>query len=322
MNSLDEVAQAVRSCTDCPLHRGRTNAVPGEGSPSADVMFIGEGPGFHEDRQGRPFVGPAGQLLEGLLASIGTNRDEVFIANMVKCRPPDNRDPEPSEIAACGKFLERQIELINPRLIVTLGRFSLGRFFPGRASPGPAADCATKTDVPYSPSCTRPQPCGARNCARHWLKISGRFQRFSKPKISVRRSRKYPTAPFPQNPKAANWTSSVLLRPLLLRQSMKRRKIPPHPNKDGRMAHNNSLSSKVLGSTVFPQVTSISPVLTRQLVLQMSLFNAKVAVSLACDWGGGPTSRMVRPEHTRRSYPPDRAEEAMETKNRTSFTPL
>ena len=133
MNSLDEVAQAVRSCTDCPLHRGRTNAVPGEGSPSADVMFIGEGPGFHEDRQGRPFVGPAGQLLEGLLASIGTNRDEVFIANMVKCRPPDNRDPEPSEIAACGKFLERQIELINPRLIVTLGRFSLGRFFPGES---------------------------------------------------------------------------------------------------------------------------------------------------------------------------------------------
>ena len=133
MNSLDEVAQAVRTCTDCPLHRGRTNAVPGEGSPSADIMFIGEGPGFHEDRQGRPFVGPAGQLLEGLLASIGTNRDEVFIANMVKCRPPDNRDPEPGEIAACGKFLERQIELVNPRLIVTLGRFSLGRFFPGES---------------------------------------------------------------------------------------------------------------------------------------------------------------------------------------------
>ena len=133
MDSLDEVARAVRQCTDCPLHRGRANAVPGEGSPSAELMFIGEGPGFHEDRQGRPFVGPAGQLLEGLLASIGTSRSDVFIANMVKCRPPDNRDPEPAEITACGKYLERQIELVNPKLIVTLGRFSLGRFFPGES---------------------------------------------------------------------------------------------------------------------------------------------------------------------------------------------
>ena len=133
MDSLDEVAQAVRDCADCPLHRGRTNAVPGEGSPWAELMFIGEGPGFHEDRQGRPFVGPAGQLLEGLLASIGTNRNDVFIANMVKCRPPDNRDPEPTEIATCKKYLDRQIELIDPKLIVTLGRFSLGRFFPGES---------------------------------------------------------------------------------------------------------------------------------------------------------------------------------------------
>ena len=133
MENLDEVASSVRSCTDCPLHRGRSNAVPGEGSPSAHLMFIGEGPGFHEDRQGRPFVGPAGQLLEGLLASIGTNRDEVFIANMVKCRPPDNRDPQPSEISACSKYLDRQIELVDPKIIVTLGRFSLGRFFPGES---------------------------------------------------------------------------------------------------------------------------------------------------------------------------------------------
>ena len=133
MDSLEEVARAVRECADCPLHRGRTHAVPGEGNPAAELMFIGEGPGFHEDRQGRPFVGPAGHLLEGLLASIGANREDVFIANMVKCRPPDNRDPEPSEIAACGKYLERQIELVNPKLIVTLGRFSLGRFFPGES---------------------------------------------------------------------------------------------------------------------------------------------------------------------------------------------
>ena len=133
MDNLDDVARAVRSCTDCPLHRGRTNAVPGEGSPTAELMLIGEGPGFHEDRQGRPFVGPAGQLLEGLLASIGTNRDQVFIANMVKCRPPDNRDPQPAEISACSKYLDRQIELVNPKIIVTLGRFSLGRFFPGES---------------------------------------------------------------------------------------------------------------------------------------------------------------------------------------------
>ncbi|HCL26255.1 MAG TPA: uracil-DNA glycosylase, partial [Dehalococcoidia bacterium] len=129
MLDLDQVAVQVRSCTSCPLHAGRTNAVPGEGNPNADVMFIGEGPGYQEDRQGRPFVGPAGQLPEGLLASIGTNREEVFIANMVKCRPPGNRDPAPAEMAACTKYLDRQIELVNPKLIVTLGRFALGRYF-------------------------------------------------------------------------------------------------------------------------------------------------------------------------------------------------
>ncbi len=129
--TLDQVASLVRNCTDCPLAGGRTNAVPGEGNPQAEVMFIGEGPGFQEDRQGRPFVGPAGKLLDGLLASIGANRESVFIANMVKCWPPDNRDPAPAEMAACTKYLDRQIDLINPKLIVTLGRFAFGRFFPG-----------------------------------------------------------------------------------------------------------------------------------------------------------------------------------------------
>ena len=133
MNSLEEVARLVRNCTDCPLNEGRTHAVPGEGSANAEVMFIGEGPGYQEDRQGRPFVGPAGQFLDGLLASIGMSRDQVFIANMIKCRPPQNRDPLPVEMSACSKYLERQIELINPKLIVTLGRFSLGRFFPGES---------------------------------------------------------------------------------------------------------------------------------------------------------------------------------------------
>ena len=133
MGSLEEIARLVSRCADCDLHRGRTNAVPGEGAADAELMFIGEGPGSQEDLQGRPFVGPAGRFLDELLASIGLRRDRVFIANMVKCRPPQNRDPLPAEIGACSKYLNRQIELINPRLIVTLGRFSLARFFPGES---------------------------------------------------------------------------------------------------------------------------------------------------------------------------------------------
>ena len=133
MNSLEEISLLVSRCTDCDLHLSRTNAVPGEGNPGAELMFIGEGPGAQEDRQGRPFVGPAGQFLEELLASIGFQRHQVYIANMVKCRPPQNRDPLPGELGACSKYLNRQIELINPGLIVTLGRFSLARFFPGES---------------------------------------------------------------------------------------------------------------------------------------------------------------------------------------------
>ena len=133
MYSLDEVARLVRQCTDCPLSHGRINAVPGEGPSGAEIMFIGEGPGYQEDRQGRPFVGPAGQFLDELLASIGFSREQVFIANMVKCRPPQNRDPLPAEVSACNKYLERQIELVDPTLIVTLGRFSLVRFFLGES---------------------------------------------------------------------------------------------------------------------------------------------------------------------------------------------
>ena len=130
LNSLEDIAQQVSVCTDCALSTSRTNAVPGEGSGNAQIMFIGEGPGYHEDRQGRPFVGPAGSFLDDLFKSIGLSRDQVFIANMVKCRPPNNRDPLPGEITACSKYLDRQIELIDPGLIVTLGRFSLGKFFP------------------------------------------------------------------------------------------------------------------------------------------------------------------------------------------------
>ncbi|HIN06232.1 MAG TPA: uracil-DNA glycosylase [Dehalococcoidia bacterium] len=131
--SLDEIAHLVKDCTDCPLSAGRTNAVPGEGPADARLLFIGEGPGQQEDRQGRPFVGATGKFLEELLASIGLTREQVFIANMIKCRPPQNRDPSPDEMSSCSKYLDRQIELLNPELIVTLGRFSLGRFFPGES---------------------------------------------------------------------------------------------------------------------------------------------------------------------------------------------
>ena len=128
MNSLEEVASQVHNCQDCPLSQGRTNAVPGEGPSDARIMFIGEGPGHHEDRLGRPFVGAAGSFLEELLASIGLKRQDVFIANMIKCRPPNNRDPLPAEVAQCSKYLDRQIELLAPDLVVTLGRFSMAKF--------------------------------------------------------------------------------------------------------------------------------------------------------------------------------------------------
>jgi uracil-DNA glycosylase family 4 len=129
--ALESIAAEVRVCTRCRLHTGRTLAVPGEGNASTEVVFVGEGPGFNEDKQGRPFVGRAGDLLVKLLASIGWRREDVFITNIVKCRPPDNRDPEPDEIAACAPYLTRQLEVLDPAVVVTLGRFSMGRFMPG-----------------------------------------------------------------------------------------------------------------------------------------------------------------------------------------------
>lgn len=128
--ALATIAAEVRGCTRCALHETRTHAVPGEGNPDTEVVFIGEAPGMNEDRQGRPFVGRAGELLERHLGAIGWARDDVFITNVVKCRPPDNRDPEPDEIAACYPYLRRQLELLDPALIVTLGRHSMGRFLP------------------------------------------------------------------------------------------------------------------------------------------------------------------------------------------------
>ena len=132
MDSIEKVAEEVRGCTLCALAKGRKLAVPGEGPANPPIMLIGEGPGFHENEQGRPFVGPAGKFLEALLGAIGFRRSEVFIANVVKCRPPNNRDPLPGEIGACDPYLQRQIELLDPKIIVTLGRYSMAKFFPGQ----------------------------------------------------------------------------------------------------------------------------------------------------------------------------------------------
>lgn len=128
---MRELETQVKTCQLCRLAKTRTNAVPGEGYIRSDVMFIGEGPGYHEDRQGRPFVGQAGSFLNELLELAGLHRERVYITNVVKCRPPNNRDPEPDEKLACAPYLERQISLLNPKVIVTLGRHSMSRFFPG-----------------------------------------------------------------------------------------------------------------------------------------------------------------------------------------------
>jgi uracil-DNA glycosylase family 4 len=127
---LLEVAEQTAVCTRCDLQFSRKNAVPGEGPADAEMMFIGEGPGFHENEQGRPFVGAAGNFLEELLAGIGLTRQQVYITNVVKCRPPGNRDPQHEELQACSAYLERQIQAINPKAIITLGRFSMARFLP------------------------------------------------------------------------------------------------------------------------------------------------------------------------------------------------
>lgn len=126
---LNQIATQVSICQSCILHFSRKKAVPGEGPFDSKVMFIGEGPGFHENQQGRPFVGAAGNFLEELLLNANLSRESVFITNVVKCRPPGNRDPLPDELLACGIFLDEQIEAINPLVIVTLGRFSMAKFF-------------------------------------------------------------------------------------------------------------------------------------------------------------------------------------------------
>ncbi|MEW6093211.1 MAG: uracil-DNA glycosylase [Chloroflexota bacterium] len=129
--TLAQIAAEVSSCQKCVLHRSRKLSVPGEGPANSEIMFIGEGPGFHENEQGRPFVGAAGQFLNELLAQAGMKREQVWIGNVVKCRPPGNRDPLPEELAACNEYLERQIAAIGPKIIITLGRYSMAKYMPG-----------------------------------------------------------------------------------------------------------------------------------------------------------------------------------------------
>ncbi len=133
MSVLAELYQEMANCQDCDLARGRTKVVPGEGPEDADLLFVGEAPGWYEDQQGRPFVGSAGAFLDELLASIGLSRKQVYIGNVIKCRPPGNRDPLSSEIQACRKWLDRQMEIIQPKMVVILGRYSLARYFPNES---------------------------------------------------------------------------------------------------------------------------------------------------------------------------------------------
>jgi DNA polymerase len=129
--TISQIAKEVSVCEKCALHESRKKSVPGDGPADAEIMFIGEGPGFHENEQGHPFVGASGKFLDQLLAQADVTRADVFIANVVKCRPPGNRDPLPDELAVCDTYLEAQIQAINPSIIVTLGRFSMNKFFPG-----------------------------------------------------------------------------------------------------------------------------------------------------------------------------------------------
>jgi len=149
MSTLSKLYEEITLCQLCEIAKYRTKTVPGEGAEDAEIMFIGEAPGWHEDQQGRPFVGPAGQYLDQLLALIGLKRQQVYIANVIKCRPMENRDPLPSEILNCRKWLERQIEVIQPKMIVTLGRYSMAMFFPGKSISKIHGTAQKRDDVVY-----------------------------------------------------------------------------------------------------------------------------------------------------------------------------
>lgn len=176
MSDLDSIALEIAGCTRCELAKSRNLTVPGEGSPEAGVLFIGEAPGWYENQQGRPFVGPAGHFLDELLASISLSRADVFIANVVKCRPPQNRDPLPEEIDACAGYLQRQVAAIKPKLIVTLGRHSMAKFFPvGKSIREVHGTTCTRDGVlcyaMYHPAAALHQPSLKKTLEQDMLKI-------------------------------------------------------------------------------------------------------------------------------------------------------
>jgi len=192
---MKEVAQQVAVCEKCALHFSRKHAVPGEGPVNAEIMLIGEGPGFYENEQGRPFVGAAGKFLDELLAGCGLQREQVFITNVVKCRPPSNREPLPDELAACSDYLDRQIDAINPKAIVTLGRFSMARFLPNaRISDvhGQASWVKGRFIVPmYHPAAALHQPSLKSTLERdfkrlpEWIEQSKQSRQSKQEKISL-----------------------------------------------------------------------------------------------------------------------------------------
>lgn len=188
MSALTELYQCIRDCHKCEISNSRTNAVPGEGAEDAEIMFIGEAPGWHEDQQGRPFVGSAGQFLDQLLKSIGLDRKQVYITNVIKTRPPNNRDPLPQEIINCRPWLDRQLEIIKPKMIVTLGRYSMALFLPGK-SIGQIHGTAIKKDgmlyfAMYHPAAALHQASLRGVIQSDMLKIPGLLAKFKQENAS------------------------------------------------------------------------------------------------------------------------------------------
>ena len=186
---LDSIREELRHCQQCALARGRRNVVPGEGPHHVQVMFIGEGPGRNEDQQGKPFVGQAGAVLDELMAAAGLKREEVFIANVIKCRPPNNRDPLPEEISACRHWLDEQINLLDPKIIVTLGRFSMARFIEnariGRIH-GQAFEIeGRKVVTMYHPAASLHNPALKNTMLADFAKLGGIIKKLSPTPISV-----------------------------------------------------------------------------------------------------------------------------------------
>ncbi len=195
VSELQELHKTIAVCTDCDLCRTRTHAVPGEGAPDAEVMLVGEAPGFYKDQQARPFIGPAGRFLDALITSAGLKREQLYIANVIKCRPPDNRDPLPTEIEACRKHLRRQIELIKPRLIVTLGRYSLSWFFPRESIGKVHGRPRTRDGICFLPMY---HPAAALHAGNMRKVIEEDFRRIPEVLETARQAQPVATAPEPE----------------------------------------------------------------------------------------------------------------------------